>query len=122
MNQELESVFNTFVGLQDQAFLTFRAKMRDYGPGNIGKAGYPGVVIRLMDKVSRLNNLLTSDGPSVVDESVQDTLLDISNYAIIGQLLLLGKWPTFQTADAERAETIKALISSLQEELNAITN
>ena len=38
-------------------------------------------MIRLMDKLERLKALYNS--PALVDESIEDTLLDLANYAIM---------------------------------------
>jgi len=40
------------------------------------------ILVRMMDKMSRIWNLLTKEA-EVKDESIQDTLLDLSNYAIL---------------------------------------
>jgi hypothetical protein len=45
----------------------------------------------MYDKLARLNNLLdTGDTPKY--ESLEDTLLDLANYAIIGLLVQRGQW------------------------------
>lgn len=70
------------------------AKHKDYGPMNI--AGAPGgamngLRVRMYDKLARLNNLVdTGDTPNY--ESIEDTLLDLANYAIIGLLVQRGQW------------------------------
>jgi hypothetical protein len=69
-------------------------KHEDYGPMNI--AGAPGGAInglrvRMYDKLARLNNLIdTGDTPNY--ESIEDTLIDLANYAIIGLLVQRGQW------------------------------
>ena len=69
-------------------------KHADYGPMNIsGAPGGPmnGLRVRMYDKLARLNNLVdTGDTPNY--ESVEDTLLDLANYAIIGLLVQRGQW------------------------------
>lgn len=57
-------------------------KQRDYGPENIAKFGMNGLVIRIHDKVARLENLVAKD-KTPTNESVQDTLLDIIGYSVI---------------------------------------
>jgi hypothetical protein len=66
-------------------------KQRDYGCGNITAFGMLGVVVRLNDKLERLKNL-TREGKLPVNESLDDTLRDIANYAIIGLLLRSKQW------------------------------
>ncbi len=71
-------------------------KHDDYGPSNISDApGGPlnGLSVRLHDKVARLNNLL-SNNKEPQNESVQDTFIDILNYALIALLVIEGKWDT----------------------------
>jgi hypothetical protein len=42
-----------------------------------------GILIRIFDKLSRLKNVLEAGQAEVKDESVQDTLLDVINYATL---------------------------------------
>jgi hypothetical protein len=69
-------------------------KHADYGPMNIAAApGGPmnGLRVRMYDKLARLNNLVdTGDTPNY--ESIEDTLIDLANYAIIGLLVQRGQW------------------------------
>jgi hypothetical protein len=69
-------------------------KHQDYGPMNIaGAPGGPmnGLRVRMYDKLARLNNLVdTGDTPNY--ESIEDTFLDLANYAIIGLLVQRGQW------------------------------
>jgi len=41
-----------------------------------------GLLVRMSDKMMRVSNLLTKDN-EVKDESIKDTLKDLSNYALI---------------------------------------
>ncbi len=42
-----------------------------------------GVLTRLMDKISRLNSITARGAALVTDEKIEDTLVDIINYAVI---------------------------------------
>ena len=58
-------------------------KQQDYGKENIGRFGRQGLLVRVNDKVARLENLLAT-GKQPTNESIQDTVLDIVGYSIIG--------------------------------------
>lgn len=69
-------------------------KQQDYGPFNIAHApggAMNGLRVRMHDKLARLNNLIdTGNTPNY--ESIEDTLIDLANYAIIGLLVQKGQW------------------------------
>ena len=70
------------------------SKHKDYGPKNISQdPGGPinGLRVRMHDKLARINNLVDS-GASPEHESLEDSFKDMANYAIIGLLVLRGKW------------------------------
>jgi hypothetical protein len=70
------------------------SKHKDYGPKNISQApGGPvnGLRVRMHDKLARINNLIDS-GATPEHESLEDSFKDMANYAIIGLLVLRGKW------------------------------
>ena len=71
-----------------------------YGPLNIADApGGPmnGLRVRMWDKMARLNHLLDHPEVDPGNESLQDTLSDLSNYCVIATLVLNGQWPTKET-------------------------
>ena len=76
-------------------------KHEDYGPMNI--AGAPGgamngLSVRMYDKLARLSHLADkSDTPNY--ESIEDTLIDLANYAIIGLLVQRGQWEGIPNGD-----------------------
>ncbi len=75
-----------------------KAKNNDYSPegqfGNFAeseKVGVPdwkGAFIRLQDKYTRCCNLIGGREAQVLDEKLEDTLLDLSVYAVIVLCLL----------------------------------
>ena len=67
---------------------------QDYGPYNIAHApggAMNGLRVRMHDKLARLNNLIDK-GNTPNYESIEDTLIDLANYAIIGLLVQRGQW------------------------------
>jgi len=64
-------------------------KQHDYGHGNIMKFGEFGVLVRINDKIARLQNLyIRGDDPQ--NESLIDSWIDLFNYSIISLLLHLN--------------------------------
>jgi hypothetical protein len=70
-------------------------KQSDYGPGNVNNAfGGPmnGLMVRIGDKFERLKNLL-SNNKHTNYESVEDSFMDLANYAVIALMVKRGTWP-----------------------------
>lgn len=42
-----------------------------------------GLLARMMDKISRVNSFIKQDICKVTDEKIEDTLIDLANYAIL---------------------------------------
>lgn len=79
----------------DELYMLLLSKHHDYGPLNIAKSpGGPinGLRVRMWDKIARINHL-TDTGASAEHESLEDSFKDLANYAIIGMMVLRGKWP-----------------------------
>lgn len=64
---------------------TYKAKNADYGDSFAQvREKYPNaILIRLNDKLNRLETLMNRAEQQVNDESVEDTLLDLANYCIM---------------------------------------
>lgn len=65
-------------------------KQRDYGSRNISEFGEMGILMRVWDKICRLKNLMGKENPK--NESIDDSWLDMANYAIIAILVRRGIW------------------------------
>jgi len=93
---ELET---NLIVLMSEQFNLFCKKQRDYGPGNINAFGEFGILVRLNDKVERLKNLLNKpqvgqlDKVVAMNESIDDTWMDIATYALIALLVRRDQWP-----------------------------
>lgn len=71
----------------------FKRKQHDYGPRNIADLGGMGVFVRMYDKMQRLRRLAWEGRDAqVLDETVDKTIVDMADYAIIWLLLRKGKW------------------------------
>ena len=72
----------------EQVHATLVRKQRDYGHENIRRFGRQGLMVRMHDKVARLENLLSSDdgGGKPNNESIEDNLMDVVGYAAIGMM------------------------------------
>lgn len=67
-----------------------RERHDKYGPGNIAQFGDFGVMVRLSDKLSRLQH---SSGKDYADEATRDAWLDVIGYGLIGLAWVDGNWP-----------------------------
>jgi len=93
-----------FTQIQKEQYELFASKMMDYGLGNIAlgstleeqddiNLSITGIWLRCNDKINRLKNILKRGGKNyVAGEAAIDSFIDISNYGIIAQLVLRGKW------------------------------
>lgn len=63
----------------------YEAKNKDYGDSfgkQYQKYGIASSAIRIEDKFNRFDNII-QNGTKVKDETIEDTLLDMANYAIM---------------------------------------
>lgn len=64
----------------------YEAKNNDYGDsfsGTYKKLGIASALVRITDKYNRLMSLASGKKQKVNDESLRDTLLDLSNYCLL---------------------------------------
>lgn len=82
-----------FQVITDNMFKTYQKKNHDYGNSfeqSLNKHGLIAAVVRIEDKLNRLNSLINKE-QKVVDESISDTLLDAANYLIMTKMWLDDK-------------------------------
>lgn len=82
----MELELQIFRRLTDDMNTIFAKKRNDYGPSTtetFEKFGPVSMLVRMHDKIARLDRLLGKNVVNTVGESVKDTLLDLANYALI---------------------------------------
>jgi len=99
---ECSKQIEEFKKMCDEELQTHISKNADYGPFNILATGDIGLVVRMLDKVLRLANLLGftikaefvsyKSPKEPKNESIDDTLKDISVYAKIQRIYRKGLW------------------------------
>ena len=110
MEKQYPECTNELLDNFDKAYSLWCRKQHDYGDSNIrlgldlsssssecsqnNRLAQLGVVIRMNDKISRLTNLYKKDkiNSSAVLESIEDTCIDLMNYANMLMVLKKGKW------------------------------
>ena len=104
--KELEELYPElsaeFKAIQQNQYELFAKKHLDYGPNNISAGtnleneeevefAMTGLWYRMSDKINRWKNMIiTNRKPE--NETLMDTFQDLSNYAIIAQIVSKGKW------------------------------
>lgn len=73
--------------IQNNALELFIKKNTDYGDA-FAKYGIIGVLMRIQDKLQRAVSITKNGINLVTDEGLQDTLLDLHNYAAMALMLL----------------------------------
>lgn len=92
MNQKqfVSQIENTFkealalVQRKNQDYATEASPFKNFEFSKLVGISVPrAILLRVVDKIARLENLIDKDSMSVKDESLQDTLIDIVNYMAI---------------------------------------
>tara|TARA_B110001452_G_scaffold18458_1_gene14987 strand:+ start:301 stop:801 length:501 start_codon:yes stop_codon:yes gene_type:complete len=73
--------------IQAEALELFKKKNTDYGDA-FATYGTIGILVRMGDKLSRLQSITTNQVTLVDTEGLRDTLIDLHNYAAMGIMLL----------------------------------
>ena len=80
-----------FRQIQDEGYELFKKKNSDYGDG-FKNYGTIGVLVRMADKINRLQNITNKSITLVDDETLRDTLIDLHNYSAMA-IICLGRSP-----------------------------
>ena len=73
--------------IQSEGLELFKKKNQDYGDA-FAKYGVVGVLVRMGDKIARLQSISTKSVSLVNSESLRDTLIDLHNYSAMAIMLL----------------------------------
>ena len=83
--------------LHDECVAICEKKNQDYARSddafyNFREFGTQGILVRISDKWARIKTLIAKGKPEVNDESLDDTLKDLANYALILILFLKSEF------------------------------
>ena len=103
LEEHYPTMTNEFKRIQGEQYKLFCRKQYDYGPMNIAmgtdlskmediKLAITALVVRINDKVTRLINLVIKNDREGVNESVDDSFVDLSVYGVIAQIVRNKKW------------------------------
>jgi len=73
--------------VQNEGLELFRKKNQDYGDA-FATYGAVGVLVRIGDKIQRLQSITNKGINLVEDERLRDTLIDLHNYAAMAVMLM----------------------------------
>ena len=73
--------------IQNEGLELFKRKNKDYGDA-FAEYGVIGVLVRMGDKIKRLQNIEKNQITLVNDEKMKDTLIDLHTYAAMAIMLL----------------------------------
>tara|TARA_B110000444_G_scaffold165547_1_gene154714 strand:+ start:220 stop:579 length:360 start_codon:yes stop_codon:yes gene_type:complete len=73
--------------VQNEGLELFKKKNADYGDA-FAKYGVVGILVRMGDKIARLQSISTKSVSLVNTESLRDTLIDLHNYSAMAIMLL----------------------------------
>ena len=97
-----EQLFEVHAKTFESALAIIKKKNADYGASDdalrnfrfVEQLGIPmeiGIITRIADKLARIGKIITTGKQEVLDETVQDTIVDIINYLIILKAALQEK-------------------------------
>lgn len=78
---------NQMLMVQKEGLELFKKKNKDYGD-SFAEYGSIGVLIRIGDKLKRLQTIEKNKINLVEEESVRDTLIDLFNYSAMAIILM----------------------------------
>lgn len=87
MSENIKEPVKQMMEIQQRGLELFKKKNADYG-SSYKVYGLIGILVRLEDKIKRCLSITNSGITLVDDERLEDTLLDLHNYAAMALMLL----------------------------------
>ena len=87
MNYVMSDWEKNLTDIHKEALELFQRKNADYGDA-FTEYGTIGVLVRIGDKIKRLQNIEKNQITLVSDEKLRDTLIDLHNYAAMAMMLI----------------------------------
>ena len=97
-NTKPQTLDQAYEQVLEELLQMFIKKHHDYGKGNILSIKELGISMRIAEKVERLKHLLMKEemGEKPVNESIEETWIDIAVYAVIGKLFRHGQFQSLE--------------------------
>ena len=108
MSELIENKRETQMNAVQQEAFKLCEKNAVYGDA-FANYGPVGVIVRMGDKIQRLQNITKNGVNFVENESIRDTLIDLHNYAAMAVMLMDEK---------EKEENIKNALGEIHEDTN----
>ena len=103
-----------YKNVHNEAFNLFKKKNADYGDA-FATYGTVGVLVRMGDKISRLQSISKSGIVLTNNESLRDTLIDLHNYSAMALMLMDEE----KEENKEKVTNIKVQRETLVEGINS---
>lgn len=121
MNSESTSILEPsnqerFAIITEKMLATYIAKNSDYGNSfeELRRRMPNAILVRLFDKIYRLETLYSGKTQCVNDESIDDTLLDLANYCVM-ELVSRKFMPKMDTTLQQDATEVEKRLSGLMQ-------
>ena len=99
--------------VQLEARCLFEKKNKDYGDA-FANYGPIGVLVRMGDKIQRLQSITKNKVALVKDEKIRDTLIDLHNYSAMA-IMLLDEEPVQEPVQDPELEPVQVEESTFEE-------
>ena len=96
MTNNTEQRVEQLMKIQSEGLELFKKKNSDYGDA-FANYGPIGVLVRMGDKIMRLQSITNKSISLVNSESLRDTLIDLHNYSAMAIMLLDEKKTHYET-------------------------